>query len=498
MAASEIPSGFVIETFGPSRVVVDAARRDRMFAEGLARPSLLIAAARARGGGRGGTYEITIGGEDLILRIYRRGGIPRLLWKDRMFDDLRSQREVAALVAARARGVPSVEPVAAVATAAGLGFYRHYLVTVKLAGAVELLDFLNDPHRGRAERLAVLARAAGTVQKAFDSGIEPIDLHPRNLLITETPSLECYLVDLDGAVIQKGSLPPTVRAAALVRFVRFLERHADDGGRAMSRADVGRFIRMIEGDAWRRTHRDVRRAFLRTRWMHRIGWIWRPKSQSAAAITRAIIHSQKRGAPAPLQPKISFIFTARGRDGARATLDRIFESAETAGVRDFEIIGVAQDGRGLNDLRVLSLETPNLRFLAFAFEDDGGAWRAGIRAARGGRIVVTCSAALDARFLTEALDLTAGETDVVVGSRGAGAADARPSLIRARDRIRSFLFKLRTRVPVADPLSSFVAKRDDRFEAAMRAARSNHGVTAEIIGRLAEAGARIREAPVGT
>lgn len=482
---------------GPSRVVVDRARRERLIAAGIGRPSSLIAAARTREGGRGGAYEITIGGEDFILRAYRRGGLPRLIWKDRMFDDRRSQREVFALATARERGVATVEPVASVATPAGLGFYRHYLLTLRLPGAIELLSFLNDPHRSRAERWFAIRLAALAVKKAFDSGVEPIDLHPRNILIVETPQFDCRLVDLDGAILQGGSLPPAVRISALARFVRFLERHADEGGAAMSRADVARFIKIIEGESWKRIHRRVAAEVARTRRIHQFGMLWRPRSSTASLARPANSKFNKRGVAAPFKPEISFIFTAGLRARARTTLQRIFESAETAGVREFEIIGVARDPRGQNDLRALSLETPCLRFLGGIFPAGGEAWRAGIRAARGSRIIIINAGALDARFLAEALDLTAHETDVVVGARGRdGAADRRTAWARMRDRILSFILRFRGGAPVADPLASFVAKRDDRFEAAMRAAHARRFVTAEILGLLSEAGARIREAPV--
>lgn len=497
MAAPNAPAGFTNETIGSSRIVVDASRRERLLAAGLARPTLLISSARPRAGGRGGAYEITIGGEDMIMRAYRRGGLPRLLWKDTMFDDQRSQREVRALAVARERGVPAVQPVAGVGTSAGLGFYRHYLFTVKLSGAVELLTIWADSRRTRSERLQILESAAQTVKKAFDAGVEPIDLHPRNILVIEYPKLECSLVDLDGAILQNGSLPPAVRITALARFIRFIERHNDDGRRLMSRSDTARFIKIIEGESWRRTLRGVHARLVRTRWLHQLGSLWRPRASGSLLFAASNSKFIKRGSPAPARPAITFIFTAGVAARPRATLQQLFESVEKAGVGGFEVIGVARDGRGQNELRALSLETPCLRFLAEVYKSDGEAWRAGIRAARGERIVVIRSSALDARFLTEALDWTNADADVVVGIRGGGgASDTRSPLARARDSLLSLLLRLTTRAPVSDPLSSFVARRDERFDAAMRAARGKRFVTAEIVGRLAEAGARIREAPV--
>src|SRR5262245_44516380 len=165
------PQGFVLEGIGPARILVDAKRRDRLMEDGLGRTKLLRSGATPREGGRGGTFNVTLGGEDLVLRIHHRGGLVRFFLRERTLDRDRSLREVAALVAARERGVPAVEPVAAISVPAGFGLYRHLLLTVEEPGAVDLLAAASDRARTPAERAQAIEAAGRTVHAAFEAGI---------------------------------------------------------------------------------------------------------------------------------------------------------------------------------------------------------------------------------------------------------------------------------------------------------------------------------------
>jgi hypothetical protein len=484
------PAGFQYTTAGPSRVLADERRAGTLLAEGIGRPPFFIDAARRRGGGRGGVYHLTLGGEDIVMRVYKRGGLPRLLLNDRSLDDSRSFREIVALAAAAERGVPAVTPVAAVAMSAGVGLYRHYLFTILEYGALPLLDVLGSPHCDHARKIQIIEAAAAVIRSAFQQGIEPADLHARNILIAESDRIICKLVDLDGAIVTPGPLPPAVRTAVLARFTRYLARHADDGGRALSRADLARMIRIVEGDSWKSTWRAVQSRIARTRFLHRIGSLWQPPASPAG-------RTETRGGPAigpeaALKPAISFVFVASARRDAASTCENIINTAAGAGVASYEIVAAAVDATSLSQLRSLSLTFPSLRFLGGEFRLTGLAWRAALRAARGERIIGIEPDGIGPRFLTEALERMQVDTDLVVGGGAPGASLRRGAV----DLALRFYLRLWRRCPSPGQAVTFAARHDDRFEAALRAVKSTRLTIPEFIGRLREAGATVREVAV--
>ncbi len=489
------PPGFVLESSGAITVLVDGARRERLMEAGLGRPSQLLEGARPRRGGRGATFDLTLGGEDLVLRLHRRGGIPRLLLKESTFDRTRSLREIAALAAARARGVPVVEPVAAVVTAAGLGLHRHFVLTVAERGAVDLLEALADPRAEEGDHRSLVDAAGRVVRAAFEAGIEHRDLHPRNLLVTETEPRRCLLVDLDRARVEPGPLPPSLRIAALARFAHYLDRHRYDGARVFSRSDWLRLVRASCGGDWRRIARTARE---RNAWLAFARWPGRrrARARSRDAGVQRVAGRGPYGTAAAREPVVSFVLLARGADGAARSLRRVLEVCRAAGLEGYEVVVVARDDRASEAVRALSRVSPPVRFLAEPVAARADAWRAGLRGARGRAIVLLRGDALDARFLTDALQRLEGACGAVAGVRGAGSRDARAFLRRAGETLLGWGLRLLRRSSVRDPFSSVAVRRDDRFEAALRAVRRSRSLVPELLARLEEAGTRLEEIPV--
>jgi len=489
------PAGFARVRVGVADVLVEDSRRERMLADGLGRMPLTLSAARPRGGGRGSTFEVTLGGEDLVMRLYRRGGFMRFLLRDRSFDPYRSFREVAALVAAAERAVPAVVPVAAVAVPAGLGLYRHYLFTKAIPSPQDLLEALSDPRRSLAERRSVISAAASTVRAAFEKGVDHVDLHPRNILVLDGTPQRCVLVDLDRARIEGGSLPPAVRMGALARFVRFLERHAGSGGDAMTRTDVLRFLRGVEGAQWKPMAREVLGRVQRWRWMHRLG---AARAQDTERVSLPPLPpGGSLGPECALTPPVSFVISPGDGAEALALVRRIIETAELAGLQGFELIASPRSEAALAELRALSARVPSLRFLPQVARESSVAWGAALRGARAERTVCVMPGALDAQFLTEALQRVDSGSDVVIGARGAGGRrDERSLSMRLRDAAVRPVARVAGRSPLHDPMSTFVARRDGRFEAALRSVRSARFALPELLGRLVEAGARVHSVPV--
>ena len=224
-----------------------------------------LAGARGRGQVRVLSWE----GGDAVVRDYRRGGALRGLNR-RFLDGGRARRELAALVALRAAGVPAVEPLAALCQRHGL-FYRMRLATTLLVDARPLPSFVAE----FPELAAAAVREAGrVVRAAFDAGLDHPDLHPDNMVVTVADGgAVVHLLDLDRATI-RGDLGERDRDRMLLRMARYLERHADSLPVGARGVDFVRFLAGMGGDrsARRREIERLRTAYERAVARHRVVW----------------------------------------------------------------------------------------------------------------------------------------------------------------------------------------------------------------------------------
>ncbi|MGE0142124.1 MAG: lipopolysaccharide kinase InaA family protein [Planctomycetota bacterium] len=190
-------------------------------------------------GGRGSVVRARIGATDLVLRDYRRGGMLRHMLPDIFPSPRRAFLELLVHAELQRRGVPVVRPIAALARRVPLG-YRLRIATELFPGAKTLPRFCIDSpqSRGRAVRAAGAA-----VRKAFAAGLHHRDLHPDNVLVASLAdgSLDVRLIDFDRARLV-ADLPTPVREAMLVRFARWLRRHARDLRVRPTRSDHLRFL----------------------------------------------------------------------------------------------------------------------------------------------------------------------------------------------------------------------------------------------------------------
>lgn len=173
-----------------------------------------------------------------VVRSYRRGGVLRAVLHERFFHAQRAPQELSVLAALRAAGVPTVEPLAALARRAG-PLWRLRLATALVADACPLPAFVAanpDLRRG-----AVTA-AGVTVARAFAAGLWHRDLHPDNLIARATAKgVEVLLLDLDRARLVP-PLPDARRLGMLVRMARYLVRHHKKLPVPPSRTDTLRFL----------------------------------------------------------------------------------------------------------------------------------------------------------------------------------------------------------------------------------------------------------------
>lgn len=174
--------------------------------------------------GRAAAYAVAAGGDQWVVRHYRRGGMVARLLRDRYvrLGDARPLTELRASHAARDRGVPTPEIVAAVVYDDG-ALYRADLATRLIPGAKDLADAVLGPDRGDAgERVAAWRAAGSLLRRAFGAGVVHADINLRNILVQagDSATPEAYLLDLDRAVVRDGAVDDVARRRMLERLHR--------------------------------------------------------------------------------------------------------------------------------------------------------------------------------------------------------------------------------------------------------------------------------------
>lgn len=181
------------------------------------------ASAASAVGGRGSAWMLERGGgEQWVLRHYRRGGVPGKLVRDRYFwvglDLSRPWWEWRLLDSLYKEGLPVPRPVAARVQRAG-PFYRGDLVTRRIPGAQSV-----------AERLA-----AGTnipwgaigrcIRRFHEAGVCHADLNAHNVLLDGADAV--YLIDFDRGTRREGG---AWTSRNLARLKRSLDKLSGQGG----------------------------------------------------------------------------------------------------------------------------------------------------------------------------------------------------------------------------------------------------------------------------
>lgn len=219
--------------------------------------------------GRGGIGRLEVGGRQLVVRPYRRGGAFGKLLDDRYSHPARARRELEVLHELQREGVPVVPPIAAVAKK-GRAFWRLRLCTEWMADTQTVPAFL----ASHPERRRQTAEAVGLVVRlAFQAGLRHPDLHLDNILVRPSGDrARAVLVDLDRARIEP-PLTDRVRDTMLVRMQRHLVRHRSRLPTVPTAAETMRFLRglgMERGErheAWRSLLAKLERSLERRSWL---------------------------------------------------------------------------------------------------------------------------------------------------------------------------------------------------------------------------------------
>lgn len=176
-------------------------------------------------GGRGSVSYIRIGGLELVLRRYRRGGLAARVSRDRYLwlgeSRTRAFREFRLLAGLLRLGLPVPRPVAARYLRSGLS-YRGELVTRRLPG-VSSLAARWLAGEATDEDWALAGRC---IRRFHDAGLRHADLNANNIMLDGRGG--AWLLDFDRGRMQR---PGPWREKVLARLARSLEKIGTGAGR---------------------------------------------------------------------------------------------------------------------------------------------------------------------------------------------------------------------------------------------------------------------------
>ena len=152
--------------------------------------------------GRGEIIFFSHNGHDLVLRHYRRGGLPAQISKDRYLwmgiGFSRSWREYQLLKWMQSRGLPVPRVFAAHVAKCGL-FYTADLITHCLANTQSLGEAL----QARKIPDEVFSRIGKTIRHFHNEGVDHVDLNVNNILLDNNGAI--YLIDFDRCRVRADS-----------------------------------------------------------------------------------------------------------------------------------------------------------------------------------------------------------------------------------------------------------------------------------------------------
>lgn len=251
-----VPPGYVVEQVRGNRVIalvseLDSVHRALRSASSLYEWAAGHPSARSHLG-RGAAYQVSTDGSDWLVRRYRRGGLVARLLSDRYaaVGAPRPLRELRASEAARGRGVPTPQVLAAAIYDAG-PFYRADLVTSFVPDSRELAEVSFGAARIDGDRLAQAWHAAGTLLRlTFAAGIDHADLNLRNILLTrlDDAAPQAWLLDLDRATAGNGPVGRRGRLRMLNRLHRSRRKLEAQSGLALAPAALESFAAGLAGE----------------------------------------------------------------------------------------------------------------------------------------------------------------------------------------------------------------------------------------------------------
>jgi 3-deoxy-D-manno-octulosonic acid kinase len=196
-------------------------------------------ATRALSGGRGGVRVVHMTDHQVVVRPYRRGGLPSRVFRDTYFGlTPRPFRELCVTEALRRQGIPTVEVYGASVRWLVPGCYKGWLATRYVSGACTFWEWICAAPAAR-ERAAVLASIGKATRRLHDTGARHPDLNLNNILIraaASSPSMpEVWFIDFDRARVAG---PCRRTSSADLARLRRSARKLDPEGARLTAADL--------------------------------------------------------------------------------------------------------------------------------------------------------------------------------------------------------------------------------------------------------------------
>ena len=237
----DVPEGFK-KIVGDRRMMVVREGMERYVDLAKFSPPPLVDEAGLYGRGVLAVHPLEDGGA-LLVRRYRHGGALRALTRDYFFTwPPRPFRELALTEEAHRRGVPTVEPLAALVVRLIGPVYRGWLVTRQLEGARDLWAVAQADNFVAAEKASCLEAAARAVRTMHRCGIDHSDLNLKNILLRrEVGHWRAYIIDLDKSRLYSNAAPAARAEKNLARLERSI-RKLDPERRFISPADWQLFL----------------------------------------------------------------------------------------------------------------------------------------------------------------------------------------------------------------------------------------------------------------
>jgi 3-deoxy-D-manno-octulosonic acid kinase len=238
-----LPPGFEAVRDGRTRLLLRRDARDWLLPllRAVVAGDCSVYQPRVLSGGRGGTTVVGAGGLEVVVRPYRRGGLPaRLLHDTYVGYRPRPFRELAVTEALRQRGAPVVEVHGAAVRWLLPGCYRGWLLTRYVAGAQTFWAWAGGA-QAPAARDDVLRRVGATIRRLHACGARHPDLNMNNILICPAAGgAEVLLIDFDRAPTLLGK-----ETADLRRVPAFDTPPRDGGYSGRTVPDLDRLRRSI-------------------------------------------------------------------------------------------------------------------------------------------------------------------------------------------------------------------------------------------------------------
>ncbi len=233
-----VPHGYILVEEPPATAVVKSSCREALLRQGILRPDTLLAAGRSASplSGRGPIASLPAAESDngrMLVRQYLRGGLLRFINRDIYAGKARPFKELFLARAARNKGIPTPDMLAAVSVRVAPGLYRCYLMSQELVQCRDCAFWLKsqagaDQKGFRALKQDLLIRCAAVIRHMHDCGLYHADLNIKNILVDTQEPESLYVIDWDKSRLDD-PLSIKKRRANVLRFCRSLVKSGRNG-----------------------------------------------------------------------------------------------------------------------------------------------------------------------------------------------------------------------------------------------------------------------------